>query len=286
MITGASGYLGSYLLAHPQQDWRIIPVYHQHKERLPKDFQKHAICATDDLHNIISNCQPDAILHTAAISKIDQCQSNPTHSKKINVDLTQSLTNIATNLNIPLLFTSTEQVFDGANAPYREIDVPLPKTIYGQHKLIAEGIVANYEKGIVARLPVMFGKSKNGCPNFFEEWLIKWQNGETVTVFYDEIRSFLSVRKAAESLFLLLNKEAEGLFHIGSHKGYSRKTLADLMLQFVKPQPNLSLIEVISQNDIDLNIFRPKDLTLEIEKIKQLGFNIGELKEMIAIEMR
>jgi len=282
LVTGASGFLGWNVCTFPQNQWEIYGTYNQNKSRIPDRISAHFLSENAaNFDKLLEEIKPDAILHLAAQSNISICEKDPT-TAEINTVLPQKLAKTAQKSGVPFFFTSTEQVFDGNAFLYKEESQPSPKHQYGHQKVAAEKFLSDLENTCIIRLPCLFGNAAEGTRNFLNEWLRKWKNNEPVTVFHDEIRSFLSGQSAAEGLFVLLNNKAKGIYHLTGKEAVSRFEFA----QVLKEKANLPHAEIISksQNDFQFTAYRPSNLTLYCEKIKELGFipkNLGEELEKL-----
>jgi dTDP-4-dehydrorhamnose reductase len=116
----------------------------------------------------------------------------------------------------------------------------------------------------------MYGQAGPGSNNFLQQWLAAWRKGETVQAFEDEVRSFLSGNSAAEGLYFLLEKGAEGIFNIGGADTLSRYEFAEMAAQvFDLPQAKT---QKAKQGEVAAAATRPANLNLDLTKIKGLGF--------------
>lgn len=274
LVTGASGFLGWYVCSHPQKDWNIIGAWRNNKLGLKKGIQSIQLdlCNVQQTRKALRLVKPDAILHLAALSETGYCEKNIKESFSTNVTTTKMLTEFCAQQNIPFLFTSSGQVFDGLSRTYYlESNPPNPKNVYGKHKVQAENfIVKNYPGAIICRVPAMYGLSSKDSRNFMKEWLLKWHQGQSVTAFGDEIRSFLSGRSAAEGLFFLLNKRGQGIFHLAGAESLSRVEFAKKLKEAFK----LSKAQIIEkkQSDFQFSAYRPPKVVFSCDKIKAMGF--------------
>jgi dTDP-4-dehydrorhamnose reductase len=177
--------------------------------------------------------------------------------------------------DVRLLFTSSEQVFDGLQENYKETDSPAPGNEYGRQKLEAETAIREIcPDAAVVRISVLFGQSGNTARCFLQQWLDAWQKMLPVTAFNDEIRSFLSVRSAVNALYLLWQKDASGIFHVGGATPLSRYDFA----QMAKHTFRLPAAPLIcrSQKEVELPTYRPPRLVMSNSKITELGFSAEE----------
>ena len=285
LLTGASGFLGWNLCQYPHEDWEIIGCYHQHPEGIPAHIQKHSIdlCDPQSIGKMVTRVKPDAIVHLAAISNTQYCQENPELSEQLNVFAPGQIAEVCLRHSIPLVYASSGQVYSGEQAPYNETDTLQPLNAYGWQKVKAERLVSEiYPDACIFRPTVMFGQHSDSSYCFMTDWLRRWQKGETVTAFHDEIRCFLSGRSAAEGILLLLEKEASGIFNLAGKEAMSRLAFARLLAKVFSVKD--AKIKSVAQQDIfGLAEVRPSDLSMDLKKIKSLGFEARGVEEELSI---
>ena len=96
----------------------------------------------DDVNSKVEAIKPDIVYHFASMTRGDECAADPEKAYRINVLGTQHIAEVTAKLGIPILFVSTNEVFDGTSTePYSEGDLPKPITIIGKIKLQAEDII-------------------------------------------------------------------------------------------------------------------------------------------------
>jgi len=111
------------------------------------------------IFNIIKKFKPRIIINCAAITKIDKCEKNPDEAYEVNAFFPYRLSIISHNIGAIFIHFSTDAVFDGnKKSSYTIDDIPLPKTVYGKSKLLGEKYISYYEKSLIIRLPMLYGK--------------------------------------------------------------------------------------------------------------------------------
>ncbi len=286
LLTGASGFLGWNLCQYPQEDWEIIGLYHQHRSGVPKQIAAHQVDLSDQeaFKKIVNQVKPDAIVHLAAISNTRYCQEHPELTGRLNILVPGQIAHACQQLSIPFIHASSGQVYDGKLPPYRESAELQPLNTYGLQKVAAEALVREtYPEACIFRPTVMFGHHSTSSYCFMTDWLQRWDQGETVTAFHDEIRCFLSGRSAAEGILLLLEKEAKGIFNLAGKEAISRLEFAQLLAKTFSVKE--ARIKSAAQQDIPgLAEVRPSDLTMNLDKVTQLGFKArGVAEELRAL---
>ncbi|MEM9116963.1 MAG: SDR family oxidoreductase [Cyanobacteria bacterium P01_F01_bin.56] len=272
LITGASGFLGGHLCRYSQTDWQIWGTYHTQAINLP-GVKLLPLDLTDgqSLQTCWDQARPDAVIHTAALSKVGQCQYDPDRSYQINVAGTVQLAKRCAQAEIPLVFTSTDLVFDGDHPPYGERDRPHPINIYGEHKAMAEAAaLTHYPAVTICRLPLLMGAAIGTAQCFVQGLLAAIAANTPQTLFTDEIRTPASVTDVVQGLHLVLDQGVSGIWHLGGPEQLSRYDLGLLIAESfdvskINLQPGL-------QSSAKLSIPRPKDVSLNSQKAMALGY--------------
>jgi dTDP-4-dehydrorhamnose reductase len=130
-ITGAGGQLGRELVSVFERDEHhdVIAATHEHLELSSRDAVLGLVTAT----------QPDAIVHAAAWTAVDACESEPDRAFSVNMLGVRHVADGARRVGAPVFYVSTDYVFDGSkDGPYVEWDDPSPASVYGRSKLAGE----------------------------------------------------------------------------------------------------------------------------------------------------
>jgi len=270
LLTGASGFLGRHTLQVAQNDWKIIGTYHENAPKEQGEFHQINLTEKGRVEALFETTKPDAVIHTAALSKAALCEQNPAFSRQINVEATRRIARLCAKANIPLLFTSSDLVFDGKNAPYHETDAPSPLSEYGLQKADAErAMLLEYPHSTVCRMPLMYG-TLPGTNNFFLDWMHRLENGILLKAFTDEYRTPVYATDAARGLFLLLEKEKTGIWHLGGKVSISRYDFAIKMVNiFGFSNAN---VQAITQAELNLSAPRPADVSMDSSRTFDLGY--------------
>src|SRR6185437_13142146 len=232
LLTGASGFLGGnfcHLYAH---QFDIHAIHNGHPVQ-DKNVKSHQTDITDSaaLEACFHQINPDAVIHLAAYSDPNKCELQPAVSEKINIEASENLAYLCKEAKIPMLFSSTDLVFDGKNAPYKETDLPVPGNVYGLHKSIAEhSILDIYPEATICRLPLMYGTDFGHKPNLLHQILKKLTEGEELKLFTDEYRSVASARDVCAGLILCLEHPGQ-IFHLGGDERISRYGFGKLICE-------------------------------------------------------
>lgn len=219
-ITGAGGLIGHHLVEAARQfapQWRIIPLTRQRLELTDAQAVRAAFCRD----------RPRLILHCAALTRSPVCQAQPALARRLNVEVTAVLAELAAE--IPLLLFSTDLVFDGRQGNYLETDPVNPLSVYAETKVAAEQIVLANPRHTVVRTSLNGGRSPTGDRGFNEQMRRAWEQGQTLTLFTDEFRCPIPAAVTARAVWQLVARNHPGLYHLAGAERLSRWQIGQLL---------------------------------------------------------
>lgn len=219
-ITGAGGLIGNYLV---QLAPKIVPSWHIRALTRPEleltDFPA--------VRSAFQNNPPQLIIHCAALAHTPTCEKNSELARKLNVEVTALLTELASE--IPFIFFSTDLVFDGRAGNYDEFAAPNPLSAYAKTKVEAERVVLSNPKHTVVRTSLNFGHSPTGDRAFNEQMLTTLHRGETLKLFTDEFRCPIPAIETARAVWEMAAQNGTGLYHLAGTERLSRWEIGQLL---------------------------------------------------------
>jgi dTDP-4-dehydrorhamnose reductase len=258
LITGAAGLIGHYLLTTAPRwapQWEV------------RGLTRQDVDLTDAgaLRRLWRDLHPHAVIHCAAQSRTGPCQQNPALARRINVDATAFLAELSAD--IPFLFFSSGQVFDGAKGWYVETDSVNPLNVYGETKAEAERLVLQNPRHSVIRVGLNAGTSQTGDRSFVEDMKHSVKDGTSLTLFTDEFRCPLPAGMTARAIWELIGQDRPGLYHLGGAERLSRWEIGQALTPWY---PELAgLIRPGSARDY-VGAPRPPDLSMNCDKLQGL----------------
>ncbi|MBC8095192.1 MAG: SDR family oxidoreductase [Akkermansiaceae bacterium] len=219
-ITGAAGLIGNHLIQNASEfapGWRSRALTRA-------DFDLTDFAA---VRRAFRDDPPQLVIHCAALSQSPACQKNPALAKKLNVDVTARLAELAAD--IPFVFFSTDLVFDGRKGNYIESDQVNPLSLYAETKVAAEAIVLANPRHTVIRTSLNGGTSPSGDRGFNEQLRRSFASGQTLKLFSDEYRSPISATETARAVWELAAQNRTGLYHIAGSERLSRWQIGQLI---------------------------------------------------------
>ena len=258
IITGAAGLIGQYLVKSAPRwapGWAVEGI-----TRTQLDLtDQSAVCSAFQRSN------PQAVIHCAALSRTKDCEQDPERAKRVNVDATILLAQLARNTRF--IFLSSGEVFDGSTGWYDESAQPNPINVYGRTKLEAERVVLQNPSHTVVRIVLTAGTSDRGDRSFVEDMSRAAKAGKNVTLYADEFRCPLPAGVIARALWELVKYDKPGLYHLGGGDRLSRWEIGELLLPWF-PELRGRLIKGSARNHTGAP--RPIDLSLNCSKLQQL----------------
>ncbi len=223
LVTGASGLLGLNLSLWLEKKNEVVGVIHA-PELKGMNFPVHVtdLSANGEALRIIEQVKPDAIIHTAAMAIVDECEKQPERAHRVNAELPGEIAHIAARKSIPMVHISTDAVFDGSKGNYVETDEPHPLSVYAETKLQAErNVLSEYADAIVARVN-FYGWSLRGKRSLAEFFFNNLSAGIPVKGFTDIYFCSLFVLDLAEILLKMQDRGLKGLYHTVSRECVSK----------------------------------------------------------------
>jgi dTDP-4-dehydrorhamnose reductase len=204
MITGAKGMLGRTLT-------RVLEEH----ELQGVDIDDFDITDPQAVEQAVSKLSPETIIHCAAMTAVDDCQTNQDTAWNINVNGTANIALAASQCGAKLIAISTDYVFSGeSDQPYNEHDTTGPQTVYGTTKMLGEMAAVKYcENSMIVRIAWLYGPDG---PSFVHTMLALAVKGVSpLKVVDDQVGNPTSTDAVAEHIKLLLeHPEITGPIHL------------------------------------------------------------------------
>jgi dTDP-4-dehydrorhamnose reductase len=291
LVTGASGQLGSYLLWAGREQGLPLTAWSGTRtgQLLGVPLQPVSLTDRDALIAAFRAARPSTVIHAAARSLVSECHRHPEEARKINIEGTRLLAELAAEAQVRFLFVSTDMVFDGERGWYREEDALAPLSVYGRSKAEAEQAVLSHG-GTVVRVSLLFGPSLGGRPAFFDAQVNALRLGQPCTLFADEWRTPLALTTAAQALLSIVRSECTGILHLGGPERMSRLEMGQRLAAFLGF--DASSIVPAARSSASAPEPRPRDISLDSARWRGLFPNLAwpgwedALKQMISLPAR
>lgn len=213
----------------------------------------------------------DHVVHLAALTNVDLCESEPARAREINVTGTYNVVQAAADARSRVIYLSTDYVFDGrTDRPYREEDERRPLNVYGITKAEAEDVVEATVGSLTIRSSWIFGEGHN----FISAILAAAREGKPLRVVDDQRGLPTPAEAVARAIGFAIEQRVEGLLHIvGDGAIVSWADLAEAALHEAGvdvPVERISTEEYIRSSDKPIAP-RPAFSALDVTKAKRIG---------------
>jgi dTDP-4-dehydrorhamnose reductase len=226
LLTGSNGLLGQKLveLLIQKSDVYVIATA-RGDNRLPfvEGYEYHPMDITDavQVHEVLELTKPNVVIHTAAMTNVDQCESEKEACWAQNVKAVEYLVEACRKQDIFLLHLSTDFIFDGTDGPYDEEAEANPLSFYGWSKYAAEkaiinsGVAAPPVRWAIARTVLVYGIAHDMSRSNIILWVKKsLEERKNIQVVTDQWRTPTLAEDLAKGCYLIAEQEAEGIFNI------------------------------------------------------------------------
>ena len=202
LITGAAGQLGTDLVLSAQKSGhQVIATIHGDLDITDKS----------QVDRVVGEAKADAIIHAAAWTAVDACESDPQRAMSVNRDGTANIVSAARKSGSRVIYISTDYVFDGTKpTPYIESDLPNPQSVYGASKLAGEQQLDLTTDQIV-RISWVCGE--HGA-NMVKTILRLAATNPTLTFVDDQIGSPTFTSDAAPMIIEMATAGLAGIWHV------------------------------------------------------------------------
>ena len=286
LLTGASGLLGYAICRQAMPAWEVYGVCHKGSIAVEGVTPIRADL-TDKVHlaDCFKQARPQAVIHAAALSQPNDCEQQPEVSEKINLRAAVEIAGLCKTAAIPLVFTSTDLVFDGQHPPYTEEDPVSPICLYGRHKATAEKAIRKiYPDAAICRMPLMLGHAPGTGSGFLGHMVRTLREAHELTLFTDEVRTPVDTGSAARGLLMAIEKGG-ALLHLGGRRQMSRFSMGCLVADILNADN--ALLKTVRIEDLPMPAPRSPDVSLNSKRAFAGGYVpediAAALEEMVPI---
>ena len=223
--------------------------------------------------------RPDAVVHLAAYRDPDFCEEHRDETWALNVRPLESFCEWLPP-EVPLLFVSSDYVFDGNRPPFKEDDPVCPINVYGESKAAAERVVLQRPGATVLRVPLLVGAAASVETSGFIAQM--WQAVREKTPRVEDhviVRFPTWIRDVAEGIAFLLDHRASGCFHLSSLRGATRY---EWMREFAELVGESADHLSPSTEIVPRRAARPLNSQLNSDRLRSIGFeHLTDFREVM-----
>ncbi len=291
LITGANGLLGQKLVQKliDNPDYKVIATGIG-KSRLAKSWEgkytwdEMDITDENAIHSIFDKVKPDTVIHTAAMTQVDDCENDHENCIRLNVDAVRNLISASKKHKTHLIHLSTDFIFDGEAGPYSEEAEANPVNFYGESKLQAEKLLFESEIDYsIARTVLVYGIALDMSRSNIILWVKdSLEKRKKIQVVNDQWRTPTLAEDLADGCILIMEKKKLGIYNISGKDFLTPYQMACLTADYF--QLDKSLITEVDSTIFTQPAKRPPRTGFQLNKaIDELGYSPKSFTEGIGI---
>lgn len=258
-VTGVKGQLGYDVMNELEK---------QGLEGIGVDIDEMDITDADQVNKVIKEAAPDAVIHCAAYTAVDAAEDNEEICRKVNAQGTENIAKVCEELDIKMMYISTDYVFNGqGERPWEPDDEREPLNVYGQTKYEGElAIEEHVKKFFTVRIAWVFGV--NG-KNFIKTMLNLGKTHDHLTVVNDQTGSPTYTYDLARLLVDMIQTDKYGRYH-ATNEGLC--TWYEFACEIFKQAGMDVSVAPVSSDEYPAKAKRPSNSRMDKSKLTANGF--------------
>lgn len=288
LITGSNGLLGQKLVhCIKKSEHELIATARGENRMITQDGYTYVsmdVCSKTDIDKVINQYNPDCVIHTAAMTNVDQCETEKEACDLLNIDAVDFLVDACNANNCHFVHVSTDFIFDGENGPYLEDAEAKPISYYGESKLKAEEIVITKSKSwAILRTVLVYGITEGMSRSNIILWVKNSvESKKSINVVNDQWRTPTLAEDLAQGCFLAATQTATGIYNISGEELLNPYQMAIKTADYFNLDK--SFINETDGSKFQQAAKRPPKTGFIIEKAKkELGYKPHTFEEGIKI---
>ncbi len=279
LITGANGLLGQKLVDALRIDDEVDTIATARgKNRLPSDwsgykFETMDITSSSEIEKVLLSYQPDCVIHTAAMTQVDECELNQEECWNKNVTAVENLVQACEKIGAYLAYVSTDFIFNGSHGLLDEEAEPHTINFYGMSKLAAEKVVQRSRlKWSILRTVLVYGVVRDIRRSNIILWVKRnLEEGKEIKVVNDQWRTPTLAEDLVQGCILAAKHQAQGIYNISGKDFLTPYDIAIKTADYFKLDK--LLIKDVNADTFSQPAKRPPKTGFIIEKARaELGY--------------
>jgi dTDP-4-dehydrorhamnose reductase len=289
LVSGSNGLLGQKLtdLFLQQEGWDLLATgAGGNRHPVGEGYRYETLDITDAMamEALLTRELPDVVIHTAAMTQVDDCEFKRDECVALNVTAVENLARLSTKLGFHLVHVSTDFIFDGTKPMYTEGDEANPLSYYGWSKLEGEKRVIEFANSYsILRTVLVYGK----VADMSRTNIVLWAHGtlknqKSTNVVTDQFRTPTLAEDLAMGCFLAAAQRAQGIYNIAGKDYMSVIELVERVAKFYGY--SMDCINRVDSSTLNQPAKRPPITGLDITKaVTELGYQPHSFEEGLAL---
>lgn len=240
-------------------------------EAIGVDIDEMDITNQEQVNTVIKSGNYDAVVHCAAWTAVDKAEEPELFEtvKNVNATGTKYIADVCKELDIPMMYFSTDYVFDGeGTTPWNEYDERHPLNVYGLTKAQGEEFVEKLKKHFIIRIAWVFGKNGN---NFIKTMLRLGKERGAVSVVNDQVGNPTYTYDLAKLVVDMIQTDKYGKYHATNSGDFI--SWYDFACEIFKQARMDVKVTPVDSNQFPAKAKRPKNSRMNQTELDKNGFN-------------
>ena len=262
LVTGYKGQLG-YDVVNEATSRGI--------EAVGVDIDEMDITNQEQVNTVIKSGNYDAVVHCAAWTAVDKAEEQELYDTviKVNATGTKYIADVCEELDIPMMYFSTDYVFDGdGTTSWNEYDERHPLNVYGLSKAQGEEFVEKLKKHFIIRIAWVFGKNGN---NFIKTMLRLGKERGAVSVVNDQIGNPTYTYDLSKLVVDMIQTDKYGKYHATNSGDFI--SWYDFACEIFKQAGMDVKVTPVDSNQFPAKAKRPKNSRMNQTELVKNGFD-------------
>lgn len=259
LVTGVKGQLGYDVVNELEE---------RGHESVGIDIEEMDITDAASVETVITEAGVDAVIHCAAYTAVDAAEDNEELCRKVNEEGTRNIARVCKELDLKMMYISTDYVFNGQGTrPWEPDDEREPLNVYGETKCGGELAVEELlDKYFIVRIAWVFGV--NG-KNFIKTMLNLGKTRDSLTVVSDQIGSPTYTYDLARLLVDMIETEKYGRYH-ATNEGYC--SWYEFACEIFRQAGMNVSVSPVDSSAYPAKAKRPMNSRMSKDKLDEMGF--------------
>jgi len=289
LITGANGLLGQKLvslLSNQENVHLLVTARGECRFSIPENvsYQSLDITNAEDCKSLMEEFQPEALIHAAAMTQVDACETERELCDSINVTGVQNLIRAIGDRNTHFVHISTDFIYQGDEEEYFEDSKVNPLSYYGESKWKSEQMFEKVKFPYsILRTVLVYGVLEDLSRSNIVLWAKgALEKGQEINVVDDQYRCPTLAEDLAFACLQVVEKKATGVYHIS---GKDFLSILELVFEIADYWSlDKSLVNSIKTSSLNQAAIRPVKTKLNISKaVKQFNYQPKSFREGLAL---
>lgn len=247
-------------------------------------FAELDITNQDQTLSVVAEYKPDVVIHAAAMTQVDQCETERDRCWQANVTGVAHIIKACSKSGSHLVHVSTDFIFDGSYGPLDETAIPHPVNFYGESKLAGERLIQESTIGwAILRTVLVYGVTPGMSRSNIVLWVKKsLEAGKVINVVNDQWRTPTLAEDLAMGCYLAASQKAKGIYHISGSEMMTPYDIAIQTADFFNLDK--TLIKPADSSTFTQPAKRPPKTGFIVTKAqRELGYKPHSFKEGLAL---